>query len=178
MLLLMHTREKTSLDARVKSKSRLGRILEKAAATRAGAWFFIEVAHHIDPFLLRVSRGRISVAVGQPILLLTVKGAKSGKPRETPLVFATDGDDIVLVASRGGAPRHPAWYHNLKANPEVDVIAPGGRSGAYVAREAEDEERERLWEVATRVYSGYDTYQRRTGGRRIPVMVLSRRDRS
>ena len=159
--------------ARTRKLNRFERALEKVAATRAGGWFFVNVAHHVDPFLLRATRGRLSVALGQPIALVTVNGATSGLPRQTPLLFASDGADIVLLASNAGSTRHPAWYHNLRANPEVDVIAPGGRTGRYVAREAEGAERERLWEIAADLYAGYDVYQGRTGGRRIPVMVLS-----
>jgi len=99
--------------------------------------------------------------------------SKSGLPRQTPLLFASDGDDILLLASNAGSARHPAWYHNLRANPQVEVIAPGGRSGRYVAREADGPERERLWEIAADLYAGYDVYQGRAGDRRIPVMVLS-----
>jgi deazaflavin-dependent oxidoreductase (nitroreductase family) len=159
--------------ARTRKLNRFERLLEKVAATRAGGWFFVHVAHHVDPFLLRASRGRVSLAPGQPIALVTVRGAKSGVPRETPLLFAADGDRMILLASNAGSTRHPAWYHNLRANPEVDVIAPGGRSGRYVASEAEGPERERLWEIAADLYAGYDVYQGRAGERRIPVMVLS-----
>ena len=159
--------------ARSRKLNRFERMLERVAATPAGGWFFVHVAHHVDPFLLRASKGRVSLAPGQPIALVTVKGAKSGVPRQTPLLFASDGDDIILLASNAGSTRHPAWYHNLRANPRVDVIAPGGRSGRYLAREAEGSERERLWEIAADLYAGYDVYQGRARGRRIPVMVLS-----
>jgi deazaflavin-dependent oxidoreductase (nitroreductase family) len=159
--------------ARTRKLNRFEQLLETVAATRAGGWFFVHVAHHIDPFLLRASKGRLSLAPGQPIALVTVKGAKSGLPRQTPLLFASDGDDIVLLASNAGSTRHPAWYHNLRANPEVDVIAPGGRIGRYVAHEADGAERERLWDIAADLYAGYDAYQDRAGQRRIPVMVLS-----
>jgi deazaflavin-dependent oxidoreductase (nitroreductase family) len=159
--------------ARIRKLNRFERVLENVAATRAGGWFFLHIAHRVDPFLLRASKGRVSLAPGQPIALVTVKGAKSGVPRQTPLLFASDGADLILLASNAGSTRHPAWYHNLSANPEVDVIAPGGRSGRYVAHEAQEPERERLWEIAADLYAGYDVYQGRAGERRIPVMVLS-----
>jgi F420H(2)-dependent quinone reductase len=83
-----------------------------------------------------------------------------------------DGENVVLFASRGGDTRHPGWYHNLKANPEVRFTILGSER-RYRARVAEGEERERLWRKAvTTRYSGYDTYQERAGGRRIPVVVL------
>lgn len=149
------------------------RWLERFAASPAGGWFFVELANRVDPFLLKRTRGRFSVAVGQPVLLLTVKGAKSGQPRETPLLYAVDGDNIVVVASKAGSPKHPAWYHNVCANPTVDILA-RGRSGRYVGHEAEGEERARLWEDVNDLYAGYDVYQQRAGERRIPVMVFTR----
>ncbi|MEA2472182.1 MAG: hypothetical protein QOE06_97, partial [Thermoleophilaceae bacterium] len=73
----------------------------------------------------------------------------------------------------GGAPKHPAWYHNVKKNPDVKVWANKGRSGDYVARVAQGEERERMWRAAIATYPGYDTYQVRAGAREIPVIALS-----
>jgi deazaflavin-dependent oxidoreductase (nitroreductase family) len=80
---------------------------------------------------------------------------------------------VIFIASRGGDTRHPGWFHNVRANPDVKLYAPGGRTGRYRARIAEGEERERAWRRAVRVYPGYDTYQERAGDRRIPVVVLS-----
>jgi deazaflavin-dependent oxidoreductase (nitroreductase family) len=147
--------------------------LERFAASPPGGWFFVNVANPLDRFLLKRTRGRVTVAVGQPVLLLTVKGAKSGEPRETPLLYVTDGDRLVVVASKAGSPSHPAWYHNVRANPTVDILA-RGRTGRYVGHEAEGEERARLWEEVNDLYAGYDVYQQRAGARRIPVMVFSR----
>ena len=146
--------------------------LERFAASRPGGWFFVNVGNRIDPTLLRLSRGHLSTGLGQPVLLLTHRGARSGRERSTPLLYATDGDDLVLIASKAGSRAHPSWYHNLRAHPRVKVLAPG-RSGDYVAREAEGTERGRLWEKAVDLYSGYDIYQGRAGARRIPVIVLS-----
>jgi deazaflavin-dependent oxidoreductase (nitroreductase family) len=148
--------------------------LERFAASRAGGWFFVEIGNRVDPFLLRLTKGRFSVAVGQPVLLLTTTGAKSGVKRETPLLYAVDGDNLVVVASKAGSPHHPAWYHNVRANPTVDILAPRGRSGRYIGHEAEGEERARLWEDVNDLYAGYDVYQGRAGSRRIPVVVFSR----
>jgi deazaflavin-dependent oxidoreductase (nitroreductase family) len=150
------------------------RQLERFGASKAGGWFFVEIGNRIDPFLLRLTKGRFSIAVGQPVLLLKVRGARSGLERETPLLYAEDGDRLVVVASKAGSPTHPAWYHNVKANPTVDIIAPGGRSGRYVGYEAEGEERARLWEEVNDLYAGYDVYQGRAGSRRIPVIIFSR----
>jgi deazaflavin-dependent oxidoreductase (nitroreductase family) len=115
----------------------------------------------------------VSIAIGQPVGLLKTVGAKSGEPRSTPLLYSTRGDDVILVASKAGSPRNPAWYHNARAHPEVELLAPGGRTGRYVAREAEGAERDELWQHSLDTYAGYDTYQERTD-RRIPVVVLER----
>jgi deazaflavin-dependent oxidoreductase (nitroreductase family) len=147
------------------------RMLERIGASKPGGWWFVNVSPHIDRRLVPATDGRFSTAIGQQVLVVETIGAKSGQPRRTPLVYVTDGDRIVVIASKAGAKKHPAWYHNLKANPEVQVWAKG-RSGRYRAREAEGEERDRLWALAADYYSGFDTYQSRAGGRKIPVMVL------
>ncbi len=105
-----------------------------------------------------------------PMLLLDHVGAKSGTPRTTPLVYVRDGDDVVLVASKGGHPRHPAWYHNLRAHPDTTVQI-GSRRLPVHARVAEPEERPRLWRKAVKTYGGYEGYQERTD-REIPLVVL------
>ena len=147
------------------------RRLEDFARSRAGGWYFINVAMRVDRHLLPLTRGRISSAPGQQICLLESIGAKSGETRKTPLVYITDGNHVVLIGSKGGAPKHPAWVHNLRKNPRCRVLAPG-RTGDYVAREAEGDERARLWADAVDYYAGYATYQERAGERRIPVVVL------
>jgi deazaflavin-dependent oxidoreductase (nitroreductase family) len=152
-------------------KTRFQRVGERFASSRPGGWFFVNVANRIDRALLRLTRGRLSLAVGEPVLLLTTRGARTGARRSTPLLYGTDDERLVLIASKAGSPQHPAWYRNLKANPDVEVTA-RRRSGRYRAREAEGEERERLWARAVEQYAGYDVYQGRAGGRRIPVVVL------
>jgi deazaflavin-dependent oxidoreductase (nitroreductase family) len=147
--------------------------LVKAFASKPGAWYFLNVANPIDKRLIPATKGRISLAPGQPICVIETVGAKSGQRRRTPLKYALDGDDLVLVASQGGAPKHPGWYHNLRKQPELKVWAPRGRSGDYVARVVEGPERERLWVKAASEYPGYDTYQVRAGDRQIPVVTLS-----
>jgi deazaflavin-dependent oxidoreductase (nitroreductase family) len=151
------------------------RPIVRLAQSPAGAWWFINVSRHIDPPLLKATGGRVSSVLGAPVLLLKMTGAKSGKPRELPLTYSTDGEKVLLVASNGGSPKHPLWYRNLKAHPEVELLA-GRRSGRYTAHEAAGAERAHSWEVVTSVYPGYNAYQGRTGGREIPVMVLEPRD--
>ena len=123
----------------------------------------------------RATRGVIGHKVpgGPPMLLLDHVGAKSGKKRTSPLVYVRDGDDIVLVASKGGNPKNPAWFHNLKANPETTVQI-GSEKRPVRAHVASDEERERLWPKAVETYSGYAGYAKRTD-RKIPLVVLERR---
>jgi deazaflavin-dependent oxidoreductase (nitroreductase family) len=149
--------------------------LSSFAASRVGSWFFINVANPIDRRLLPATNGRLSLAIGQPVLCLEVRGAKSGEVRRTPLVFTEVDGDLVLIASATGRPTHPAWYHNISANPRVKVYAPGGRTGEYLARTVQGPERERMWAAAVELYKGYEVYEARTAGvREIPVVALSR----
>ena len=123
----------------------------------------------------RLTRGLVGRRIpGVPqVLLLDHVGAKSGRARTTPLSYLDDGDDIVLVASKGGYPKHPAWFHNLRANPETTVQV-GSRRIPVRARVATAEERKRLWPKVVDLYSGYQGYQDRTE-REIPLVVLSPR---
>ena len=105
-----------------------------------------------------------------PVALVDSVGRKSGKRRTHPLLATRDGENIVIVASKGGVDRHPAWYHNLMANPETTVNW-YGEVRRMRARETEGAERERLWKQMTEVYPTYEDYQRRTS-RRIPVILL------
>jgi F420H(2)-dependent quinone reductase len=109
-----------------------------------------------------------------PTLLLTHVGAKSGQKRISPLTYTKgDGDDLVIVASKGGYPKNPAWFHNLKANPDT-VVQVGREHRPVHARVATPEERERLWPRVVENYSGYAEYQERTE-RQIPLVILERR---
>jgi deazaflavin-dependent oxidoreductase (nitroreductase family) len=107
------------------------------------------------------------------MLLLDHVGAKTGVRRTSPLVYFRDGDDLVIVASKGGYPKHPAWYHNLVAHPETTVQV-GREKRAVRARVATDEEHARLWPLALETYPGYADYQARTP-RTIPLVILERR---
>jgi F420H(2)-dependent quinone reductase len=108
-----------------------------------------------------------------PTLLLDHVGAKSGKRRTSPLVYGEDGENLVLVASKGGYPKNPGWYHNLKANPDTAVQV-GSRKRNVHAHVATAKERERLWPLMVGVYGGYEEYRRRTE-REIPLVVLEPR---
>lgn len=156
------------------SASSLKRGVTAFALTKAGTWYSSVVGARIDPWLLRVTRGRMDHTLGQiPIVLVTARGARSGRERTVALLYFTDGDDVILIASSYGRAKFPAWYYNLKANPDVRLEAMG-RAGSYLAREADGEDRDRLFELAKLVYRGYTNYAQRTAGvRRIPVMRLS-----
>jgi len=108
---------------------------------------------------------------GRPIILLTSLGAKSGKLRKTPLMRVEHEGSYAVVASRGGAPTHPVWYHNLVANPLVE-LQDGAERKDYLAREATGEERSQWWQRATATWPAYDDYQKKTE-RVIPVFVLT-----
>ena len=105
-----------------------------------------------------------------PVLLLVTTGRKTGRERTTPLLYLEDGENLVIVASYGGAPTHPAWYLNLMANPEARVEIEG-RTLRVRAEEARGEEKRRLWARLVEMYPPYESYQRRTE-REIPVVVL------
>jgi len=125
----------------------------------------------------RVSGGRLGQTLpGVPgkMLLLDHVGAKSGAKRTSPLLYIEDGEDVVIVASKGGYPKHPAWFHNLKANPET-MVQIGPEHRAVRAREATAEERERLWPLCVKAYHGYADYQKRSKGREIPLVILEPR---
>jgi deazaflavin-dependent oxidoreductase (nitroreductase family) len=149
--------------------------LSWAARQRPVTWFLVNVGNKIDPYLMKMSRGRLKSTINAPTVLLTHTGAKSGKKRTTPLAYFTDGNDVVLIASRGGHVKHPAWYHNVSANPEVELWSKGA-GGRYRAKEAKGKERQRLWDLATAFYPGFASYQERAGDRTIPVIVCTPQD--
>lgn len=107
---------------------------------------------------------------GVPTLLLTTTGRKSGEPLQLPLIYGQDGPNYIIVASKGGAPGHPAWYLNLEANPEVELQVKADRFKAR-ARTATAEEKPALWKKMTEIWPAYDEYQGRTS-REIPVVII------
>jgi F420H(2)-dependent quinone reductase len=125
--------------------------------------------------LYRRTRGLIGhrVPFAPPMLLLDHVGARSGKRRTSPLAYVRDGDSYVVIASKGGHPRNPGWFHNLRAHPDT-TIQVGADRRAVRARVATPEERERLWPRAVEVWGPYESYQRRTK-RQIPLVILEPR---
>jgi deazaflavin-dependent oxidoreductase (nitroreductase family) len=110
---------------------------------------------------------------GAKTLILTTTGRRSGEQRPTPLIYGRHGDDYLIVASRGGAPEHPAWYLNLQANPDVEIQVKADRLPVH-ARTASAAERAELWPIMAREWPDYDRYQTRTE-REIPIVVLEPR---
>jgi F420H(2)-dependent quinone reductase len=138
-------------------------------------WGLLARATHGHTALYRVTGGRIGHRVpgAPPMLLLDHVGAKSGAKRTSPLVYVRDGGDLVLVASKGGYPKSPGWFYNLKANPDTEVQV-GSEHRKVHARVANPEEHKRLWPQALKVYGGYADYQKRTK-RQIPLVILQPR---
>src|SRR4051812_28474798 len=128
------------MAARTRQLNRVERLLEDFARSKVGGWYFVNVAMRVDRVLLPLTGGRISSAPGQQILLLETVGAKSGERRRTPLVYVTDDDHVILIASKAGARRHPAWFHNLKANPDVRCLRQAGRGSTKLVRPEERSE--------------------------------------
>jgi len=145
------------------------------APTRDRLWSVLRALVAIHTCVYRVSGGRIGHTVRgtPPMLLLEHRGARSGTVRTTPLGYIRDGQDLVVVASKGGHPRNPSWFHNLLAHPDACVQV-GSTRAPVRAREAQPAERARLWPAVVAAYAGYDTYQARTA-REIPLVILEPR---
>ena len=139
------------------------------------SWPVLRRLMGLHTLVYRLTRG----AVGHrfpgwaPVLLLDHVGAKSGVKRTSPLLYVDDPPDVVIIASKGGYPQHPAWYHNLRANPDTTAQIGAERRPVH-ARVATAEERARLWPKVVDAYSGYQTYQERTD-REIPLVILEPR---
>jgi F420H(2)-dependent quinone reductase len=142
------------------------------------SWPLISRAMGAHTWIYRATKGRLGQRLPglYPMLLLDHVGAKSGVRRTSPLLYVRDGEDVAIVASKGGFPKNPAWLYNLRANPETTVQIGADRI-AVTARVADAEERARLWPKAVATYRGYADYQRRTD-REIPIVILTPRGRT
>ncbi len=150
------------------------RAVQRLAALGPVSWLLARLLRPLDGITLRLTRGGCTATAfltGLPVVFLTTTGARSGLPRTVPLVGMRAGETLIVIASNFGSSRHPAWYFNLRAQPQV-LVAEGGVTRPYRAREAQGEEREAYWRRAVEIYPGYEAYRRRAGGRRIPVIVL------
>lgn len=149
------------------------RVLQRFLMLRSVTNLLAPILHHIDTFLLRLSNGRLQIAgiSGLPIIEVTAIGAKSSLPRTLPLAGIPDGKKYALIASNFGRKHNPAWYYNLKANPEC-LVKKRGLVKAYIAREADKQENKYYYDLAISYYIGYAAYKQSAAHRTIPVMVL------
>jgi len=151
----------------------VSRVIAAFSATRVGRVLSRHLLWKLDPYLLRVTRGRVGLGFPLPTALLETRGARSGAVRRNGVIYFHDSDRVTIVASKAGDPHHPAWFHNLRANPDVTF---GGIP--MRATVVEDEaERERLWVLADRVFAPYATYRRDAAkaNRTIPIVQLTPR---
>ncbi len=144
------------------------------SATRPGRFLSNKVAWKVDPYLFRATRGRVGMALFLPTALLETRGAKSGAIRRNVVIYFHDADRVTIVASKAGAEKHPAWFHNLRANP--DVVLSGTPMRATVV--GDEDERRRLWALADRVFAPFAAYRRDAAkaNRTIPIVQLTARE--
>ena len=131
------------------------------------------ILYRLDILILKISNGKHTTAelVGLPVIQLTTTGAKTGEARSMPLVSLFDGENIALIGSNFGRKNNPGWYYNLKKHPRCSALF-NGLTQTYVARETQDEEREKYWNMAVAIYKGYELYRIRAAHRQIPVIIL------
>jgi deazaflavin-dependent oxidoreductase (nitroreductase family) len=151
------------------------RVYASLANTPLGRFLSVHVVWKVDPFLMRATRGRLGMGLFLPTALLETRGARSGALRRNAVIYFHDGSRVTIVASKLGLESPPAWFHNLRADPDVSF---GGipMRATIVADEAE---RERLWALADRVFPPYADYRRQAAraGRTIPIVQLLERER-
>jgi deazaflavin-dependent oxidoreductase (nitroreductase family) len=154
-----------------RSPGLFARIYAAIAATRLARFISRHMSWKLDPFLLRVTRGRLATTLVFPTALLESRGARTNEPRRNAIIYFHDGDRVTIVASNAGDPRHPSWYHNLRAHP--DVIFGGIPMHATVVDD--ERERARLWVLADRVFPAFANYRRRAEqvNRTIPIVQLT-----
>jgi deazaflavin-dependent oxidoreductase (nitroreductase family) len=148
----------------------LYRAYVKFLGTRLAAWLSINVVWKVDPQLMRLTGGRLGMGLMLPTALLETRGARSGRPRRNGVIYFHDGERVTIIASKLGAPEHPSWFHNARANPDVLL----GGQPFRVELVEEESSRTRLWELADRVFPPYATYRERAArvGRTIPILQL------
>ena len=154
----------------------LHRTMRAFAATKAGRLLFAPTAHHLDQLLSKLTDGKrtfAGIAAGLPSVILTTTGAKSGKPRTVALLGIPHPDGVAVVAANYGGAKHPAWYHNLKANPAATVTIEGDTWDA-TARLATPGERDEIWTKGVEIYPGLTKEQAWAGDRHIEAFVLKR----
>jgi deazaflavin-dependent oxidoreductase (nitroreductase family) len=136
---------------------------------------FIKPYSRLNVLVYKLTGGRLmGKLAGRPVMLVTMKGARSGKSRTIPLMYVPYKDGVVLVASQGGAPKSPVWYNNVVTNPDI-VVQYRGQKMNLRARQVDDAEKAKVWPICVEYYHEYDDYQKRTD-RNIPVFVCEPRD--
>ena len=147
----------------------------KAFTTPTGSAIWRTAVAPIEAPLMKVTRGRVRISFSAPVVVLTSIGARTGERRDIPLTYFTDSDDVILIASNYGQARHPAWYHNLCANPECELHI-GKRGGRFTAHEVVGDDRDKLYSLANdRLNAAFSLHEKRSGTRTIPVMRLTPR---
>jgi deazaflavin-dependent oxidoreductase (nitroreductase family) len=156
-------------------RSPIYRAFVRILSTRPMTWLsrsalWSSVMWRIDPYLMRLTRGRLGTGLIVPTALLQTRGARSGRVRRNAVIYFHDGERVTIIASQAGRPDHPSWFHNARAHPDVSL---GGQPFRAVIVEGE-EARERLWELADRIFPAFAAYRDSAAraGRTIPILQL------
>ncbi|OBH64370.1 nitroreductase [Mycobacterium colombiense] len=152
------------------------RMMRRFASTTVGVALLRPTAHHLDRLIAKATGGRSSfaeVATGIPVVMITSTGAKSGESRTVTVYGIPHPEGLALIASNFGGAKHPAWYHNLKANPKAKVTV-GRETWNATARLATPDERDEIWAKGLELYPGWRKYEVRAGDRHIEAFVLAR----
>lgn len=158
-------------------KNSLRKLILNISSSEFGALILASILPHLDRWWYRLSGGKNTITnliLNLPTLMITTIGAKSGLPRNTPLLYIRDIQNplvFALIATNFGKEKYPAWYFNLKINPRV-ICTINGITQHYLAREITGEEYQHYWQLATQTYFGYDLYRKRIKTRKIPIFLL------
>src|SRR5450759_222068 len=152
------------------SRGPLYRAYVRFVGTRVAMWLSPKVVWKVDPYLMRLTRGRIGTGLMLPTALLETHGARTGRLRRNGVIYFHDGERVTIIASKLGVPEHPSWFHNARANPDVLL----GGQPFRVEVVGDEASRARLWELADRVFPPYAAYRDRAArvGRTIPILQL------
>ncbi len=144
------------------------------ANTWLGRFLSMHVVWKVDPFLMRVTKGRLGMNLMIPTALLETRGAKTGALRRNVVIYFNDGDRVTIIASKLGLEEHPAWFHNLRSNPDVTL----GGAPMRATLVSDEAERRRLWVLADQVFAPYAAYRRQAAevNRTIPIVQLTPRE--
>lgn len=155
------------------SRGPIYRSFARFSASRLGFWLSRNISWKLDPYLLRLTRGHVGTGLFIPVGLLETRGARSGQLRRNGVIYFHDGEKVTIVASKAGAPEHPSWFYNARANP--DVVFAGLPFRAEVIDDEAD--RARLWQLADRVFPPFADYRAGAArsGRTIPILQLASR---